>query len=284
MLKNKIYVCGIGAQKAGTTFLADYLQRHPNIMISPLKELHFFDGKFLASLCSGFEKKLQDDSLELLTKLIAGKKVDVERLIALIKRMEAGNKDQYRLFFRYFIKNQHVAFGDITPAYAMLDHVHYKKIAAMFPDHRFIFLLRNPADRFWSQLNYDLQNKNSTENPIELIKEKIKNESYMLRSNYKRTIEELSLVIDKENILVEFYENIFSDKSNETIKRISNFIGIDFREDLLVREKKVNKTSYRAKLDEENRLYIIRELKEVYKYILDRYDTPASWHTDYNKI
>ena len=284
MSKNKIYVCGIGAQKAGTTFLADYLQRHPNIMMSPLKELHFFDGKFLPSLCSGFEKKLQDNSLELLTKLIAGKKVDVERLIALIKRMEAGNKDQYKLFFRYFIKDQHVAFGDITPAYAMLSHVHYKEIAAMFPEHRFIFLLRNPADRFWSQLNYDLQNSNSSKDPIELIRKKIKQEGYMLRSNYKRTIEELSSVIDKENILVEFYENIFSDKSHETIKRISNFIGIDFREDLLVREKKVNKTSYRAKLDEENRLYIIRELKEVYKYILDRYDTPASWHIDYNKI
>jgi flagellin-specific chaperone FliS len=41
------YFVGIGAQKAGTTWLANYLDAHPQVAFSPIKELHFFDAVFL---------------------------------------------------------------------------------------------------------------------------------------------------------------------------------------------------------------------------------------------
>ena len=34
---------GIGAQKAGTSWLAKNLEKHPEIYMSPHKEIHFFD-------------------------------------------------------------------------------------------------------------------------------------------------------------------------------------------------------------------------------------------------
>lgn len=37
---------GIGAMRAGTSWLADVLQTHPDCGISPIKELHFFDRKY----------------------------------------------------------------------------------------------------------------------------------------------------------------------------------------------------------------------------------------------
>ena len=37
---------GIGAQKAGTTWLAANLRRHPDVFIPERKELHFFDNKW----------------------------------------------------------------------------------------------------------------------------------------------------------------------------------------------------------------------------------------------
>ena len=36
------FVC-IGAQKAGTTWLARILSSHPELFMSPVKELHYFD-------------------------------------------------------------------------------------------------------------------------------------------------------------------------------------------------------------------------------------------------
>src|SRR5262245_13183400 len=36
---------GIGAQKAGTTWLYEQLRRHPDVWLPPEKELHYFDRK-----------------------------------------------------------------------------------------------------------------------------------------------------------------------------------------------------------------------------------------------
>ena len=36
------FVC-IGAQKAGTTWLARMLSRHPQVFVTPVKEIHYFD-------------------------------------------------------------------------------------------------------------------------------------------------------------------------------------------------------------------------------------------------
>jgi hypothetical protein len=41
---------GIGAQKAGTTWLWENLRRHPEIFLPDKKELHYFDNKFDRSL------------------------------------------------------------------------------------------------------------------------------------------------------------------------------------------------------------------------------------------
>jgi hypothetical protein len=41
---------GIGAQKAGTTWLWENLRRHPEIFVPEKKELHYFDNKFDRSL------------------------------------------------------------------------------------------------------------------------------------------------------------------------------------------------------------------------------------------
>lgn len=36
---------GIGAQKAGTTWLYKNLKQHPNIWLPEIKELHYFDAR-----------------------------------------------------------------------------------------------------------------------------------------------------------------------------------------------------------------------------------------------
>ncbi|NIJ43343.1 hypothetical protein FHS78_003657 [Parvibaculum indicum] len=46
-LDNKCFILGVGAQKAGTSWLHDYLERRPEVfMPSPWKELHYFDARY----------------------------------------------------------------------------------------------------------------------------------------------------------------------------------------------------------------------------------------------
>src|SRR6185312_14812353 len=40
----KIFVLGVGAQRAGTSWLNSYLSSHPCVSMSQIKELHYFDA------------------------------------------------------------------------------------------------------------------------------------------------------------------------------------------------------------------------------------------------
>ena len=44
---------GIGAQKAGTTWLSHNLQRHPEIWMPGIKELHYFNERINGSIEPG---------------------------------------------------------------------------------------------------------------------------------------------------------------------------------------------------------------------------------------
>jgi hypothetical protein len=107
---------GIGAQKAGTTWLHHNLQKHPEIWVPTREDLpkgktevHYFD-KWL-------DKGLLDDR-------------------------------SYALLFE---RGRGRITGDITPAYSILDERRIHHAHTLMPDAKIIFLMRNPVERTWSQ-------------------------------------------------------------------------------------------------------------------------------------
>jgi hypothetical protein len=62
-LAGRKFMVGVGAQKAGTTWLFDYLGRHPDVAMSPIKELHYFDQIFRPELCGMLGARLQQTDL-----------------------------------------------------------------------------------------------------------------------------------------------------------------------------------------------------------------------------
>lgn len=104
---------GIGAQRAGTTWLWVYLRRHPQIWTPRTKELHFFD-------------RALPDRAGTLARARYGVRFLPGRL--------AGR-----------------VVGEITPAYAALPEDRVALIASWMPAARVIYLVRDPVDRAWSQ-------------------------------------------------------------------------------------------------------------------------------------
>jgi hypothetical protein len=47
-LEGRTFLLGVGAQKAGTSWLYRYLKSHPEIFMSPIKEMHFFGTRYKA--------------------------------------------------------------------------------------------------------------------------------------------------------------------------------------------------------------------------------------------
>jgi hypothetical protein len=131
-----------GVPKAGTTSLYHYLAQHPQIYMSPMKEPCYFASEFRAENCGDFLKPLiERDKREL--KRYFAQPVLAPRFGGMIE--EWG--DYVRLFDA--VRGE-TAIGEATPGYLWSEtaaaHIHAK-----IPDAKILIMLRDPADRAFSQ-------------------------------------------------------------------------------------------------------------------------------------
>ena len=109
---------GIGATRAGTSWVAAHLAAHPDIRMGR-KEIHFFDRKLGAPGENG----------------AARDRYDRLRYLARFLRAPAGGTIR----------------GEITPAYAILEPAVIRRVAEWMPHAKLIFMMRDPIERAWSQ-------------------------------------------------------------------------------------------------------------------------------------
>lgn len=275
-LNNKIMFVGIGAQKTGTTWLADYLSNHNQVCFSPIKELHFFNTKYLnMNLDKIFVKKLHECVLNITD---SNDTSAIRKAQLLLKRLEMHDNDQaYMRYFNELVSTEKI-FGEITPAYSMLDSNGFKAIKEMHPNVKFIFMMRNPIDRYWSQLRYKTRFDKSFQ-PIENFEQKLNDEQFLKRTDYKRTIESLTKVISSKDILYLFYEDLFSkEKGEETVRKITEFLEIDYIEPNFGKSINVSKP---LELDEHLKQLANDRFGYIVKFVDDFFngDIPESWKT-----
>lgn len=108
----------IGFQKAGTTSVYRYLGQHPEVFVSPTKELNYFS--------SIVEQPLID------LKLTGG----------------LTDRDAYEAVFAPGAEKR--AIGEASPLYAT-DPAVPAAIVRQIPEARIIALVRNPVERAWSE-------------------------------------------------------------------------------------------------------------------------------------
>ena len=123
-LRGKTFILGVGAMKAGTSWLNSYLDGCPDVMCSPLKEVHFFDAKFPGLLDPGlhhrraFDKvmKHMDGDADVLDRLKRR-----PRFRASVDRLQMIYDDNaYVDHFARLLRKTTRAVGETTPAYAVL--------------------------------------------------------------------------------------------------------------------------------------------------------------------
>ena len=114
----------VGAQKAGTTSLYQYLNQHPQVYMSPRKEPHFFEG-----MRSEYRRP-------------GRRSVPVSDL-AQYQALFAGASDER-------------AIGEASASYLYSPRAP-GLIKSSVPDAKLIAILRNPADRAYSNFLYCVQ-------------------------------------------------------------------------------------------------------------------------------
>ncbi len=232
--KGATLLLGVGAMKAGTSWLYDYLSAHPEVHFSPQKEVHYFDVLTSRSERHHLNAKIRTladcvSELQSTPSLnIAPEIKKVEKALANIQiyKNGAGTHEEYRSYLTKRLGTQRV-IGDITPSYCALSEKLLAEMYALAPSVKFVFVMRDPVDRLWSavrmrakQMGGDFERCCCT-----LSEDIIRNGSHpmLTRAGYRETLDKLRAVAPKEDILILFYEAMFT---RETRDKICDFLNI----------------------------------------------------------
>ena len=266
---------GVGAMKAGTTWLHQYLSAHPQVATGPLKEYHYFNKFHREFARNGAVPGMQGLRRRLaLASVLRRAGRPAGRLASLLAALR-GQGD-YLSLVRGDDPQARV-FGDVTRVYGLLGRAAFAEMAASHPDTRFIFIMRDPVDRLWSHVRMRarrLRLEPGTAKFDSLATSLLSAKRFVGRSDYARTITELEAAVPGDRILYLFYEDLFSDAS---VARLCDFLGIDFRPGAY--GERVYE-GMQATAPEAWRRAARDRLAPVYDFVTDRFGAavPSAWH------
>lgn len=235
---------GLGATKAGTSWLSRYLREHPECAGHGPKELHFFNGRTssdgLETLVRKNRRKIRLFSTRLKRKPPGSPaRPRIQREIRAfrhwIKALKRGEDQDWLDYLGWAAQDAKVAC-DITPAYGVMDVEALRRIASLHPRVRFVYLMRDPVARMWSHARMRAMRAASgraIDAPIheadarEVMRGAIRGEVAAIndRGDYAAALARLG-ELDPSTYHVAFYEELFTD---EGVAPICRLLGIEFR-------------------------------------------------------
>lgn len=225
----KTFLLGVGAQKAGTTWLHRYLADSQQVVRGYRKEYHVFDSSDLAD--EPWRERNLDLAQTALDQLRSGEEADPAHLhrAAMIADPE--------FYFDYFtgLLNKRPRFratADVTPEYADLSAERFASIRDGFAARRVrtvaAFLMRDPVDRIWSQIRMQEGRRPARfDVPADQMVERLYDDpQYERFSRYERTMQNLESVWERDQLHYGFYEELFRE---EEVRGICELLRIEFR-------------------------------------------------------
>lgn len=224
MLEKPIFVLGVGAQKAGSSWLHGLLHNHPQSKMGFAKEYHVWDAVF-SEHCRRF---LVDQSA---TK--TGFKP--------LARYAMQNFDgYYERWFRELVGTTARITGDITPSYCLLNSRQFRNIRSRLVSEGFlvkvVFIVRDPVARCWSAARMEARERGKkgdvlSEHQVnELFRSLYSSADYALRTKYEATLWSLYDAFSEGEIHIEIFERFFG--SGET-QPLEDFLGIQVPREIL---------------------------------------------------
>lgn len=278
----------VGATKAGTSWLHRYLSDHPDCHLKALKELHYFDAldwgevdRQIADVEARrdrFVAEMEDAGPHRLANRVR-QVAHCEEWLSVLRR---GREDRDAYLGYLTNGSEGRLVGDMTPAYALLSEDRLRAMAAIAPDVRFLYLIRDPLDRLWSHVRMIAGWRQGGSGDITgraaHILERVfkgKEREIEVRSDYRAALEKLGNAVDPRRLLVTVTEEMFTAAG---IGRICAFLGIgdapaDFRRQVHL--------SPAAVLSDEQAARAANWLRHQYDYVADWLGRrPAKWRYD----
>lgn len=261
-----IFLLGVGAQKAGTTWLHKYLRSHPEVDLGFMKEYHVFDQKYVLDTTPSSKQRIKNYLRSFLGS-------DSRSIRNKFRR----NHKHYFSYFRKLVDSPDQVFitGDITPSYAALPVKVLQYIKSSLEKNGFrvrvIFLMRDPvarcisANRMYSSPRL-LDSPGDAALEAELLAKKYQQTRFQIRTRYDQTINNLEQVFTSDELYLGFYEELFSDKA---IAEICSFLELPFRPGKY--KQVVHGSLVKSELPETIKSEVRSYYSQVYDFVLNRF-------------
>jgi len=246
----------VGAAKAGTTSIFNYLNNHPDVYMSPIKEPHYFSKDISCEdFSEEYKKKVCFDIKAYLSKPQLEKKH-----IAFV-----DNINDYLELFRE-VYNEKV-IGEISNGY-LFSKVASKEIFEFNPKAKILIILRNPVERAFSHWLMDLRGGLNLEKDFLKAIEKDYNQKekgwgkshlYIELGLYYEQIKRYLDTFPKEQVKIMFFDDLKKD-SKKFMNEIFEYL------DLNPIELDTNKRYNKAQLPKNRLIYNLA--KNIYSYEL----------------
>ena len=199
----------VGAQKAGTTSLYHYLNQHPQVYMSPIKEPFFFDHEM-------------DSKGEVVRREFGGHR----------QPPRFTNIEEYSTLFEGARGEK--AIGEATPLYIYAPGT-AERIERYVPGAKSIALLRNPADRAYSAFLYAVR---MGVEPLTNFGQALREEPFRIRNGwhyvfhyrsrglYYQQLKRYREVFGRERLGVWLYEDMREDPASVT-RSVFRFLEVD---------------------------------------------------------
>ena len=206
------FLC-IGAHKAGSTWLYQQLDSHPDFWMPPVKELHYFDQ--LSRVQRATRPRSRDERdlrfLERLQSLSAEPGIDLEN------------------YGRLFEPKASLLSGDISPNYSTLSKEVVRQVVGYFPNLKVMFLARDPVERVWSHLSMEVHYRQIEPFDVTNIDEVNRNlfrRGMLLRSYPSAVVARWKRYVHPEQFRVYFFDDLQGNPA-ELRRSILRFLGAD---------------------------------------------------------
>lgn len=205
-----VFLLGVGAQKAGTSWLHQQLHNRRDSDFGCLKEYHVHDARTLEALArfKRFNVKPRQPRTWIQPR-------------TWLRQWFIHHPEHYTDYFAWLLTRPHLRgaqirlTGDITPSYALLNGDTLKAIKASFTKRGIpvkpVFLMRDPIERIISSQRMKLRKQGCRDaaTEVETLRMRVA-KGRGLRSDYGQTLHALDQAFGLEHCFIGLFETLFT--------------------------------------------------------------------------
>lgn len=280
---------GIGPEKTGTSWIYSRLNKHPEVALTPLKELRYFWEHYHYPEETIWHRLIKSRSWH----LNQYHEYFFERLSSYLRNPQTVFSDPQRVSWDYrylfskhsdnwylscFSDDNTLLRGEISPQYFFLPDKAISHIRHVLPESAKILIsLRNPVDWVWSFARMMLRTNTIKEGDDEALTAFFNKK--MGYSQFSPAIKRWMKYFPPDQLQIVYYDELV-EHPDLFYKRITDFLGISSQEISLRRlQVRVNK-GFHLDIPKQtrDRLYLAweKDIKELSKILPD---TPKHWST-----